>query len=103
MANLRYEIVTPSPIPNVTVRRVYVDGVHKIYQIVPNGGYVLHDKARDSTELNPDTREETTRLGYTTTYATCGANYAFTPVTVKDENGVAFTAYGDREFAARLK
>ena len=102
MANLTYEVITPSPMENGTVTKVFLDGVHGTYQVAPNAGYVLHDKARDYADIDPDTMEETPKLGYTTGYATCGANYAFTPVIVTDENGVAFTAYGSREFAARL-
>ena len=36
-------------------------------------------------------------------YTTCGANYDFTPVEIVDENGVTFTAYGERQFAARME
>lgn len=101
MAVLTYEDVNPAPISNTTVSKVLRDGTHISYRVQPNAGYVLHDKARDYADIDPNTMEETLKLGYTSGYATCGANYAFTPVTVTDENGVTFTAYGSREFAAR--
>lgn len=99
---ITYEDVNPTLIPNTTMKKTLRDGVHTNYRIQPNEGYVIHDKARDMVDLDPDTMEETLKRGYTTTYASCGANYAFTPVTIADENGVTFTAYGSREFAARL-
>lgn len=97
-----YELVTPSPIPNTVVEKELMNGVHRMYRIAPNDGYVIHDKGRNTVYFDPITMEETTKLGYTTGTTTCGANYEFTPVTVTDENGVTFTAYGSREFAARL-
>ena len=77
MANV-YEDMNPSPIENALVQKSYRDGVHRSYRITPNAGYVLHDNARDWVDMNPDTMEETTMLGFTRGTATCGANYDFT-------------------------
>ena len=103
MENLTYDIMSPSPIPNTVVKKMYKDGVHLYYHIQAIEGYTLHDKVRDGADIDPITMEETKRLGYTTDYTTCGANYDFTPVEIVDENGNTFTAYGEREFAARME
>lgn len=87
-------------IPHTMMTKVYIDGVHTYYHVQAVDGYTLHDKVRDYSDLDPITLEETKRLGYTTDYTTCGANYNFTPVSVTDENGVTYTAYGEREFFA---
>lgn len=94
------EILTPSPIPNATVTKCFFDGGVPYYEVKPNEGYVLHDKARDCLSIATDTMEQSQKLGYTAGFVTCGINYEFTPITVTDENGVSFTAYGPREFAA---
>lgn len=78
MATYTYEDVTPTLIEDTTMQKLFIDGVHKTYRITPNDGYVLHDKNRDWTDVDPDTMEETLKLGYTTGTATCGANYDFT-------------------------
>lgn len=99
-----YEDVIPTLVPNTTMQKMILDGVHRSYVIAPIEGYVLHDKNRDWNDIDPVTgmpSEEPT-LGYTTGTATCGANYDFTTVQVTDENGVTHTAYGaKREFFAR--
>lgn len=94
-----FEIVTPTIIPNTTMEKGMLNGVHKVYRITPNEGYVLHDKVAD---------EETLEGGIIRRYgvgsASCGANYDFTPLFVTDEHGNTFTAYGaQREFYARLQ
>lgn len=99
---INYEDVTPSPIPNTSIKKLMVDGVQRTFNICPDEGYVLHDKAEDLTVVDPETNEEKTSLGYVSGMTSCGANYDFTPVVVTDENGVSFTTYGEREFAARL-
>lgn len=73
-----YEDVNPSLIENTTMKMVLQDGVNRGYRITPNDGYVLHDKANDWTDLNPDTMEETLMLGYARGTVTCHANYDFT-------------------------
>lgn len=102
---MSYEIVTPSPVENATVQKyINASGAHAGYFVTPNEGYVLHDKGRDWEDIDPITGEPSTyHLGYTRGTATCGPNYNFSPVTVTDENGTTFTAYGSREFAARLE
>lgn len=73
-----YEDVIPSLIENTTMYKKLRDGVHTTYAITAVDGYVLHDKGRDWTEINPETGEEVLKLGYTTGTATCAANYDFT-------------------------
>lgn len=105
MAVITYENVTPTLIPNTTMRKKFIDGVHKVYTIEAVDGYVLHDKAADVEEINPDTLEPTGRIifAYASGEKTCGANYDFTTLQVTDETGVTHTAYGaQREFFARL-
>ena len=96
-----FKEVNPSLIPHTTMFKGINQRGHVNYRIQPDEGYVIHDKARDTTRLDPSTMERTLVRGYTTTFASCGANYDFTPVEITDENGVTFTAYGPREFAAR--
>ena len=97
MANT-YEDVVPSLIANTTMRKLFINGVHRTYNITPIAGYVLHDNARDWEEMNPENPEETifTR-GYTTGTASCAAAYDFGAVTVID----GYAAIGTREFFAR--
>lgn len=79
MATYTYEDVIPTLIPNTTMRKLFIDGVHRTYNITPIDGYVLHDKNRDWYDIDPETgmdSEEPT-LGYTTGTATCAANYDF--------------------------
>lgn len=104
MANYTYEDVIPTLIPNTTIQKLFKDGVHISYYIAPLDGYVLRDKANDSEEYDPDTHMPTGRIlfYYASGSCTCGANYDFSPVQVTDENGVEHTAYGSREFFARL-
>lgn len=103
MKRTNYEIITPSPIENCTVSKMLLDGVHKAFMIAPNEGYVLHDTTHDVVDIDPNTMVQSKKLGYTEGYVTCGASYDFTPITIADENGVVFTAYGEREFAARME
>lgn len=105
MAVYTYEDVIPSLIPNTTMQKRFINGVHKQYVITPLENYVLRDKADDYVEIDPDTLEPTGRVifHYASGGATCGASYDFTPLQVTDENGVTHTAYGaQREFFARL-
>lgn len=104
MAVYTYEDVIPTLIPNTTMQRRFIDGVHKQYVIAPVDGYVLHTKTADYEELDTETGMPTGRtiFCYASGSASCGANYDFTPLQVTDENGVTFTAYGaQREFFAR--
>lgn len=72
------EPVIPSPVENATVVKAIVNGVHRAYEITPNEGYVLHDKACDFGELDPETMEETIHLGYSVGTCSCAASYDFT-------------------------
>ena len=72
-----YEDMT-TLIANTTMQKVYVDGEHRVYTITPVSGYVLHDKARDWEEMDMETGEMITKLGYTPGLASCGASYDFT-------------------------
>lgn len=100
---IAYEDIAPSIIPNTIMRKRFINGVHKQYTIEPVAGYVLHDKSSDFPAANPGGGEEALLRGYVRSEASCSASYDFTPVTVTDENGASFTAYGTREFAARLE
>ena len=103
MATWTYEDVTPSLIPNTTMKKGFADGVHRVYVIHPIDGYILHDVGFDIAEIDPETGEQTSySLGYTTAGASCGASYDFSTSTVTDENGNTLTAYGERQFFARL-
>lgn len=108
MAEITYEDVTPTLIPNTTMLKMLRDGVHKTYRITPNEGYVLHDKARDWDHTDDDGNITESFQGFTRVTASCPASYDFTPVTVNhtDGNGytVPVTAYGaQREFYAVLE
>lgn len=100
---ITYEDVTPSLIPNTTMRKMFIDGIHKTYHIYPITNYVLHDNA-----LNTDILDETgfnvigQNFGYSPSgvYVSCAATYDFTTHTVTDENGNTYTAYGNRDFFA---
>lgn len=97
-----YEEVTPSLIPNTTMRKMFINGVHKTYHIYPIENYVLHDNGLDYVVPDPNTMEETQKFGYSPSgvYVSCAATYDFSTHTVTDENGNTYTAYGDRDFFA---
>lgn len=44
---ITYEDVNPTLIPNTTMKKMFIDGAAKTYHIMPNDGYVLHDKLLD--------------------------------------------------------
>lgn len=96
---ITYEEVTPSIIPNTTMRKMLSNGVHRTYVIEPVEGYVLHDNTADGIDL-----EDNIVPRYSTGTCSCGASYDFstTEMTVPDINGneVTVTAYGSREFFA---
>ena len=76
---LVFEDVIPSLIPNTTMKKGILDGVHKNYQITPNENYVLHDKNYDEEVIDPVTLMPTgeIKLGFRRTMASCAANYDF--------------------------
>lgn len=47
MITIFYEDIIPSLITNTTMKKGFVNGVHKNVQIIPNEGYILHDKNLD--------------------------------------------------------
>lgn len=102
MAVYTYEDVVPALVPNTTMKKMFIDGVHRTYVVSPIDGYVLRDKANDVREINIERFEPTGRIlfSYASGCCTCGSDYSFEPVEVTDENGVHYTAYGSREFFA---
>ena len=74
---ITYEPVNPPIIPNTIMQKRYLNDVHKQYLVEPADDYVLHDKALDWTEIDPDTLEEMPKLGYTRGTCTCAATYDF--------------------------
>jgi hypothetical protein len=93
-------------IPNATMQKKYINGIHKGYNVTPNEGYVLHDTQYDTVRFENQIDENTGEtvqvevpvLGYHTMTVTCSASYAFTPIQMQDEAGNTVTAYGDRKF-----
>lgn len=79
MTVVTYEIVTPTPIANATVRKVFADGVHTRYYIQAIDGYVLHDNELDySTGIDEETNEMLPEVeGYTTGTVSCRYDYDF--------------------------
>ena len=76
MPTITYEEVIPSPIPNTTIMKGIVDGVHRNYQITANEGYVLHDKDMDMPIYDETyTYEIGVTLGYSAGTCSCGKNY----------------------------
>ena len=74
---ITYEEVNPTLIPNTTMVKGLVDGVHRNYRITPVDGYVLHDNETDYPGLDPETGEEVVMLGFTRGTCSCAANYDF--------------------------
>lgn len=99
-----YEDMT-TIIPNTTMRKAYVNGVLRTYWITPCEGYVLHDSNYDIPILDEETGEVTGEviLGYRPSTASCGYNYDFTTTEMLDEAGNTVTAYGSRQFYAKLR
>lgn len=100
MAEITYEEVTPSIIPNTIMQKLLRDGVHQVCRINPIDGYVLHDKEGDWDD--PETLEQF--KSFWLGNVSCGASYDFTPVQTSytDANGIEIlvNGYGDREFYA---
>lgn len=72
-----YEDLNLSFFENATMKKGFINGVHKIYRIIPDEGYVLHVKGRDYTDIDHITGEEIYKLGFTRGSVTCSANYDF--------------------------
>lgn len=73
-----YRDIIPPIVENTVMKMKVNDGVDYVYSITAIDGYVLHDKRRDWTAINPDTLEETYMLGYASGTVTCPASYDFT-------------------------
>ena len=71
-AVITYEDVNPTLIANTTMQKLLRDGVHQVYYITPNDGYVLHDNAFDFEDVDGNQF-----LGYRRTTASCAASYDF--------------------------
>lgn len=67
-------------IPNITIKKRYIDGVFKVYVIEPNDGYTLHDKNLDVEEMDNSTMLPTGNiiLGFYTGVTTVKYDYDFT-------------------------
>lgn len=55
MAVITYEIATDIVLENITVERVFADGVQTAYRLTANEDYVLHSPSLDSEYEDPDT------------------------------------------------
>lgn len=60
-------------IENTTMQKVFVNGVHKLYEITPNEGYVLHDNSYDTYAEYDENGNGVGEviLGYRTSTASC--------------------------------
>ena len=85
------EDLTPSLIPNTSMQKIFVDGVHTQYGIKANEGYVLHDKDLNKYRFDYETETLTDEiiLGFYDGTRTVRHDYDF------EEN--------PREFYATLK
>lgn len=86
------EDLIPTLIPNTTMQKIFIDGVHKQYSIKPYEGYVLHDNRADEEVTDPDTHELTgdVVLRYSTGEKTVRHDYDFNlivPDIIQDANG----------------
>lgn len=88
-----------SPIPHTVAEQfVKENGEKGFIKISPLEGYELHTKGLDYDEIDEEGKFVGHRRGYARGFATCSPKYDFSAHTVKDENGVEYVAYGDREF-----
>lgn len=75
------EPVTPSLIPNTTMVKGVLNGVHKSYEITPIDGYVLHDRLLDEFaeyDENGNGIGEPIVLGFYSGTRSVAASYDFT-------------------------
>ena len=104
-------------VPNATMHKGYLNGVHKTYSIAPNLGYVMHDSSYDTYDYVPVLDEsgepvydefgnpvttEVLKLGYRPIEASVGWNYDWTTIEMLDEAGNTVTAYGMYQFYCKL-
>lgn len=101
MNTLVWEDVVPSLIPHTTMRKRIKNGVATYYNIVPEEGYVLHDKGRDvEIEIEDNPEQIELHRGYTKMGTTCGINYSFDIGTLTLENGDFAISYGEQQYFA---
>ena len=77
MKKVIYEEVNPTLVENARTEKVLMDGVHRLYRIYPNEGYVLHNNVRDWKHIDPETGGETFYRGYSTSCSSVPASYDF--------------------------
>jgi hypothetical protein len=77
---ITYEEMKPSLIANAAVKKGLLNGVHKLYDLNANKGYVLHDNMLDEGVIDPDTLEPTGKIkkGYYTGTRSVRYDYDFT-------------------------
>ena len=80
MKNIIYEDINPSFIENTIIQKIFLDGIHETYAILPCEDYVLHDKLLDFEVLDPITYEPTgdVILGFYQNMITVKNDYDFT-------------------------
>lgn len=77
MANYTYEDVVPTLIENTTMKKMFINGVHRTYNIAPIDGYVLHDNAGNWQVQDEITGEWHEVEAYYRGMCSCGASYDF--------------------------
>ena len=88
-------------IPNATVE---LNRFGTQYNVTPNEGYVMHDKAYDEAEVDEAfIPTGNIILGYRPTTASIGLNNDLSARTMLDEAGNEVTAYTEREFFCKLR
>ena len=73
------EKIIPSILPNATVNKIYVDGEHTQFEIIPDKGFKLHDARLDTEEFDEETLEFTGNIikGFKTKGVTVRYDYDF--------------------------
>ena len=56
------EKIIPPILPNAAVNKIYVDGVHTQFEIIPDKGFKLHDARLDTEEFDEEMLEFTGRI-----------------------------------------
>lgn len=92
MAQITYEDIIPTLVPNTSMVRGLVDGVARNIRIYPEDGYVLHLKRDDGSDIDPETGEEFVVLRFCSGMKSVNINYDFSvkvqdTYTYTDENG----------------
>ena len=73
------EKIIPPIIENATVNKIYVDGVHTQFEIIPDKGFKLHDARLDTEEFDEETFMPTGKIikGFKTKSVTVRYDYDF--------------------------